>query len=141
MAARTAKQIQGDVYTFLKDSSLYSMISGDVYRNGFRPRDSDKEDAVVIFTAGLPDQIQTGVVTVNIYVPDIDPFSNGVLVEDGSRTAEIESLAAQWADSLKAGLSNYRFRLQQAIYTEEDAEIKQHFVVVKLRYEYFGNND
>ena len=141
MAALTAKQIQGDVYTFLKDSVLCSMISGDVYRNGLRPRDSGKEDAVVIFTAGLPDQIQTGVITVNIYVPDIDPYSNGVLVEDGRRTAEIESLASEWAASLNAGLSNYRFRLQQTIYTEEDAEIRQHFVVVKLRYEYFGDND
>lgn len=141
MAALTAKQIQGDVYTFLKDSVLCSMISGDVYRNGLRPRDSGKEDAVVIFTTGLPDQIQTGVVTVNIYVPDIDPYGNGVLVEDGRRTAELESLAAEWVESLSAGLSNYRFRLQQTIYTEEDADIRQHFVVVKLRYEYFGNDD
>lgn len=141
MAALTAKQIQGDVYTFLKDSVLCSMISGDVYRNGLRPRDSVKEDAVVIFTAGLPDQIQTGVVTVNIYVPDIDPYGNGVLVENARRTAEIEELASEWAASLKAGLSNYRVRLQQTIYTEEDAEIRQHFVVVKLRYEYFGNDD
>lgn len=141
MAALTAKQIQGDVYTFLKDSVLCSMISGDVYRNGLRPRDSRKEDAVVIFTTGLPDQIQTGVVTVNIYVPDIDPYGNGVLVEDGRRTAELESLAAEWVESLSAGLSNYRFRLQQTIYTEEDADIRQHFVVVKLRFEYFGNDD
>lgn len=141
MAALTAKQIQGDVYTFLKDSVLCSMISGDVYRNGLRPRDSGKEDAVVIFTTGLPDQIQTGVVTVNIYVPDIDPYGNGVLVEDGRRTAELESLAAEWVESLSAGLSNYRFRLQQTIYTEEDADIRQHFVVVKLRFEYFGNDD
>ena len=141
MAALTAKQIQGDVYTFLKDSVLCSMISGDVYRNGLRPRDSGKEDAVVIFTTGLPDQIQTGVVTVNIYVPDIDPSGKGVLVEDGRRTAELESLAAEWVESLSAGLSNYRFRLQQTIYTEEDADIRQHFVVVKLRFEYFGNDD
>lgn len=52
--AKTGKQVQGDIYQLLKDSTLYTMISGDVYRNGYRPRDSRLEDAVVIFTAGLP---------------------------------------------------------------------------------------
>lgn len=136
--AKTAKQIQGDVYRLLKDSTLSSMISGDVYRGGYRPRDSRLEDAVVIFTAGLPDQIQTGVVTVNIYVPDIDPYDNGVMVENGFRTAQIELLASEWVKSLKAGLSCYNFRLQQTIYTEREESINQHFVVVKLAYRYFG---
>ena len=63
--AKTGKQIQGDVYQLLRDSTLYTMISGEVYRSGNRPRDSKKEDAEVIFTTGLTDQIQSGVVTVN----------------------------------------------------------------------------
>lgn len=138
--AKTGKQVQGDVYRLLKDSTLYTMISGDVYRNGYRPRDSRLEDAVVIFTAGLPDQIQTGVVTVNIFVPDIDPYANGVFVEDGQRTEALEILAAEWVESLSAEVSCYKFKLQQTIYTEEEAEINQHFVVVKLGYEYFGDD-
>lgn len=137
--AKTAKQVQGDIVQMFKHSTLYSMISGDVYRNGYRPRDSRAEDAVVTFTAGLPDEIETGVVTLNIFVPDIDPFGNGVLVEDGARTAQLELAAAQWVDSLTADKSNYRFALQQTIYTEEEAAISQHFVVVKLRYRYFGD--
>lgn len=137
--AKTAKQIQGDVYQLLKNSTLCSMISGDVYRKGMRPRDSKSEDAIVIFTTGLPDQIQTGVVTINIYVPDIDAYNNGVLVENGLRTSQIELLAAEWVDSLKTGVSDYHFKLQQTIYTEEEVAIQQHFVVVKLRYRYFGN--
>lgn len=139
--AKTGKQVQGDVYRLLKDSTLYSMISGEVYRNGYRPRDSRKEDAVVTFTAGLPDQIQTGVVTVNIYVPDIDPHANGTWVEDGRRTEQVEKLAQTWVDSLSAEVSCYKFRLQQTIYTEEATEINQHFVVVKLKYEYFGEDN
>lgn len=138
--AKTGKQVQGDIYQLLKGSTICSMISGDVYRNGYRPRNSSLEDAVVTFTAGLPDQIQTGVVTVNIYVPDIDPYDNGVLVEDGQRTEELERLAAEWVDSLTAAVSCYAFRLQQTIYTEEEAEINQHFVVVKLGYKYFDIN-
>ena len=138
--AKTGKQVQGDVYELLKDSTLFSMISGGVYRGGYRPRDSKLEDAVVIFTAGMSDQIQTGVVTINIFVPDIDPYENGVLVEDGERTEVIERLAADWVDSLSANISCYRFKLMQTIYTEEESEINQHFVVVKLAYRYFGDD-
>lgn len=139
--AKTSKQVQGDVYQLLRDSTLYTMISGEVYRAGMRPRDSQLEDAVVIFTTGLPAQIQTGVVTVNIFVPDIDPFADGVLVEDSQRTEELEGLAQAWADSLTAEVSCYKFRLQQTIYTEYEPNLHQHFVVVKLAYEYYGEDN
>lgn len=133
----TGKRVQSDVYSLLKHSTLSTMISGAVYRQGMRPKDSKQEDAIVIFTAGLPDQVQTGVVTVNIYVPDIDPYDNGLLVEDSERTEEVEGLAQQWVEGLTADRTNYLFRLQQTIFTEYEAEINQHFVVVKLAYEYF----
>ena len=139
--AKTSKQVQGDIYQLLKDSTLYTMISGEVYRQGYRPRDSRKEDAVVIFTTGLPNQIQTGVVTVNIFVPDIEPYDNGVWVEDGERTERVERLAQEWVDNLATEVSCYKFKLQQTIYTEEEAEIKQHFVVVKLKYEYYDGKN
>lgn len=138
--AKTAKQIQGDVYQLLKDSTLYTMISGEVYRQGYRPRNSQLEDAVVIFTTGLPTEIQEGVVTVQLFVPDIDPFDNGVLVEDGERTEEMERLAQEWVDSLSCEVSNYYFELQQTICTDEEEEIHQHFIVVKLRYRYYGED-
>lgn len=137
MATKTAKQVQDDVYNLLRDSTLSSMISGQVYKAGYRPRDSKIEDAIVIFTVGLPGEIQTGVVTLNIYVPDIDPFGNGVLVEDGARTAALEKAAQDWVDSLTCGLSNYRFSLQSTIMTDEEADIHQHFVVVSLAYEFY----
>jgi len=131
--AKTGKQIQGDIYRLLRDSTLYTKLTGEVYRNGYRPRDSRKEDAIVTFTTGLADEIQTGVVTVNIYVPDIDPYQNGTWVEDGKRTEEIEHLAQAWVESLSCEISCYKFKLQQTIYTEEEAEINQHFVVVKAQ--------
>ena len=139
--AKTAKEVQGDICRLLSNSSLKQAITGEVYRNGYRPRDSRKEDVVVTFTTGLPDQIQTGVVTVNIFVPDIDPYGNGVWVEDGKRTAQIERLAQEWVDSLTADRSCYKFKLQQTIYTEDEADINQHFVVVILRYEFFGEDN
>ena len=62
-------------------------------------------------------------------------------MEDGRRTDEVEALAQEWADSLTAEVSCYKFQLQQTIYTEAEPDIHQHFVVVKLKYEYFGDDN
>lgn len=130
--AKTAKQVQTDIINLLRNSELAAEVTGEIYRKGYRPRDSRKEDIIVIFTTGLPDEIQTGVVTVNIFIPDIDPYGNGVQVEDGERAETLEALAQRWVDNLSG--TNYLFELQQTIYTETEPEINQHFVVVKLRY-------
>lgn len=137
MAKLTSKKVEGDFRRFLIDSDLAKGLSGQVYRNGMRPRDSRKEDAVVIFTSGLPDEIQTGVITINIYVPDLDGNGTGVLEQDGQRLEEIERAAQDWVESLTANRSCYRISLRQSIHTMEEPEINQHFVVVKLGYSYF----
>ena len=139
--AKTSRQVQGDVYRKLRKSPIAEVITGGVSREGQRPRDSPKEDAVVIFTAGTTGDIQRGVVTINIFVPDIDPYDNGVLTEDSARTEEIERAAQRWVDSLSTRDSNYRFRLQQAIATDEAPELHEHFIVVRLEYDFFGDDD
>lgn len=139
--AKTSKQIEGDVYRLLRDSTLFTMISGSVYRERMRPKDSQLEDAVVIFTTGVPTEVQTGVVTVNIYVPDYDPYEDGTLTENGQRCEEIEALAQAWVDSLTAEVSCYLFQLSETIHTTYDSEIHQSFVVVKLDYRYFGDDN
>lgn len=135
--SRTASQVQGDVYDLLKDSELAKQLSGKVYRRGYRPRDSRLEDAEIIFTTGFPGEIETGVVTINIYCSDIDPYNSGILVENGQRISEIEKAADIWVKTLVAGRSNYLFSLKEAIHSTEDPEINQHFVVIKLGYRYY----
>lgn len=141
MTPITSRQVQGDIYRFLQDSDLSAMVSGGVYRSGMRPRDSRLEDAVVTFVTGLADTgVQTGVVVVNIYVPDVDPYRNGVLTENSRRTEEIEAAAARWVTTLTCAKSNYKFRLAATIQTFEDIEILQHFVTVRLGYEYWDGD-
>lgn len=138
---KTGKQVQTDIRKMILGSALAKAVNGDVYRNGYRPRDSRREDIIVTFTTGLAEQIQTGVVTVNIYIPDIDPDANGTWVEDGRRAEVLEAVAQAWADSLTTKVAGgYKFRLQQTIYTETAEDIRQHFVVIKLAYEYFGDD-
>lgn len=135
----TSKKVQRDVRDLLLESELAKAIDGGVYHAGTRPRDSRAEDAVVIFTGGVPDQIDEGVVTLNVYVPDILPYGedNGVQVEDLQRVEEIEELAREFVRSLSAGRSCYRFRLLQTIHSVAEPSINQHFVVVKLAYRYY----
>lgn len=135
---KTSRQVQGDIYKLLRGSTLAKRLTGGVYRQGLRPRDSLKEDAVVVFTAGTSGQVQDGVVTVNIFVPDIDPRDDGALVEDTRRTEELEGLAQEWVDGMKA--PGYLFRLEGAIHTTWEPSISQHFVVVRIRWRY-GENE
>lgn len=134
---KTGKQIQQDIMRFLREAIDTFSINGKVYPAGQRPRDSNKEDAVVIFTSGQPDQIQTGVVTINIYVPDKDFYGNGQLLEDGNRTMELEVKAQQWVRSLTCSKSNYKFKLRETITTDNEPQIHQHFVVIILEYDLF----
>jgi hypothetical protein len=133
---KTGKQVQGDVIELLQNGQLPGLVNGKIYRNGYRPRGSRQEDIIVTFTAGLSEQIQTGIVTINIYVPDIET-GNGVMVENGRRCEELEIAANEWVESLTAAVSDYRFALQQTVYTAHDIDVSQHFVVVKLKYEFF----
>lgn len=138
---KTGKEIQSDIIALLKDSSLAAQVSGDVYRNGYRPRNSGLEDIVVTFVTGLVGEIQEGVVSVNVFVKDIEMNAgNGVLVENGARTAELERLAQDWVDSLTAGVSGYKFTLSNSIHTSIDSIAGEHFVAIRLGYRLYENN-
>ena len=127
---KTGQQIEDDVFSLFEKSTLLSLINGKVYLFGMRPKNSGNEDAVVKFVTGLDGQIQTGVVVINIYVPNIE--FNGVMVRNIERCAEIEKSANQWVKSLIP--NEYLFSLAQTIYTEEDPDIEQHFISIRLKY-------
>ncbi len=133
---KTGQQIVTDLIALLRGSTLASGVNGAVYRSGTRPRDSRAEDVVVIFTAGDGAQFQSGVVTLNIFVPYIPVGNDGVLYEDSERCEEIEALAQSTVDDLTADRSNYRFRLRDTIHTQQDDEINQSFVVVRLSFQH-----
>lgn len=132
----TAHKVQTDIMALLADSELCAEVSGKVYRNGYRPRDSRLEDIVVTFVTGTPSQVEQGAVTLNIFVPDTTPYNDGVYVEDGHRTSYIEELADRWVQSLTTSRANYKFNLLRTISTDNDEAIHQHFVVVQLGYKF-----
>lgn len=131
---KTGQQIEDDIYGMTKGSQLALLINGGVYKFGMRTKDSKKEDAVIKFVQGYDSQIQSGTVVINVFIPDIDPFNNGVFVRNITRCTEIEIAANEWVKTLTTGKSDYKFRLAQTIYTEEEPDIKQHFVSIRLKY-------
>lgn len=122
----------------LRGTELPNEIGGDIYRAGTRPKDSTAEDCVVIFTTADAEQFQEGVITLNIYVPDIITDNDGVHLVDSGRCEEVEDSARKAVKSLVASKSNYKFKLRDAIHTQRDEEINQSFVVVRLGFKYYN---
>lgn len=139
MSQKTELEIQTDLFKLLKNSDLNSCINGSVYQNGMRPRDSSLEDAVVIFTTGLSGQVQTGVLTVNIFVPKISNNLNGTLQPNLTRILALEKEAQAFVDSLTASVSDYKFNQWQTIYSMDDEDLQQTIIVIKLKYKLLTN--
>ena len=132
---RTSKEIQTDLLALLIDSPLARAVSGKVYRGGQRPRDSKNEDITLHITSVTASQRQEGVAVVNVFVPDIPVGMTATLTEDARRTAELERIATNWAEGLTTNLTGeYLIRLASAVYTMQEKETKEHFVVVRLRF-------
>lgn len=132
---KTGSQIEEDVFELINDSELKSFIKGKVYKNGTRPVDSKKEDAVVSFKTGLDAQFQQGEITLNIYVPDIDNGGKAML-KDIARCSALEAKADEIVRTFTS--SEYLFKLggipQTFQFQSEDTKVKQHFVNIKLRF-------
>ena len=138
---KTGTQVLTDVYGWLRDSALAEMVSGNVYYAETRPRDSKLEDIVVGYLAGVPADLQQIVVNINIFVPDIDPWDNGVLTPNVARLSAIEQAAAEWSNSLTVATTNgdYNVSLYDNIHSGEAMGIGQHYVNVQLRLRYWSN--
>lgn len=132
MSNYTASQFEDTLFALAKDFTWG--VTGSVYHGGLRPRDSRLEDVVVAYVSGMAGDVQSAVLYVNIYVPDIDPWGNGVLVQDMARTSALEVKAAQFAATLTD--SPLKWQLYGTIHTQGVYDIKQHAVVIPLQVNY-----
>jgi len=129
---KTGSEIEGDVFTIIKNSVLATALHGTIYREGMRPNGATSEDAIVTFITGLDSQIQTGALNLNIYVPDIDNGS-GTLVKNGLRCQALEILANNIVQGLKP--TQYRFSLGAIVQTFKAEGLNQHFVNAKIKFQ------
>lgn len=134
--ARTESQIVDDVISLLKGTPLAGMLTGEICRESERAKDSRLEDTIVYLASATASQVQSGTVVINIFVDDFDARGDGVAVKNGQRCKEIEEAAQQWFDTLTAEKSNYLWELAQAISADNEPSIRQHFVVIRMRFKY-----
>lgn len=101
---KTESEIINDLVRLVKDSSLPSLIGGDVYPEGGRPRNSKAQDVTVALSevsdlyGGF---MQSGVCTVNVYVVNKAATPAQTLLPDTERIAEVEGILQTWVESLK----------------------------------------
>lgn len=135
--ALTGSRIVGDFIRLLRQTALPREIGGDIYRSGLRPRDSQKEDLVVILTDAGAEQFQSGTVTLNLYVPLIRNSADGVMAENGRKCEELEEAVAEAVSSITAATSQYLLSLSDAIRTRRDDETGQSIIVARIGFKHF----
>jgi len=131
---KTGGEIELDVFNLLVNSGLKTALSGSVYSSGARPANSTVEDAVVSFLTGLDGDIQTGIVNVNVYVPNVySGTKDGATVKNTSRCREIEIVVNNIIQSNSMN-GDYLFELDKMIQTYEVVGLGQHFVNCRIKF-------
>lgn len=134
---KTSGDIKLFFYNLLKESTLKNEVNGGLYYYGIRPRDSRLEDIIIGYTTSTAEQVQEGVVTINVHVPDIDTFANGQFVENVQRCNELQQIAQAWVDSITSR-TDYRITLSEPIDTVYDENKQEHVVSIRIYFKVFN---
>lgn len=129
---KSEKNIERDLFAFVKESELAAAVNGDVYRLGTRPDNSTKEDIVVKFISGTDGQIQRGIIVLDVYVPDIK-ITSGKLVENMQRIEVLENLIYSFLQDCNT--TEYLYSLDATPKSLEAEEIGQHFIYARIAYQ------
>lgn len=127
---KTGGNIETDIYNLIS-TGVKTIISGNIYKSEGRPKNATSEDAVIIFMGGLDGQVQEGIVTLNIFIPDIDNGS-AIQVKDTGRCRTVEAAILSLIDATTS--SEYELTRKSIIQTFAVEEIKQHFVNTKIQF-------
>ncbi len=128
---KTGDEIESDIYKLLCASSLKTAITGEIYPEDQRPNNSEEEDAVVLFLAGRGEQVQEGVVIINIYVKDI--IGSGRKVKNGPRCNALGQVLRDVILGLPT--EEYDFSNEQTIKTYPADVPDQHYVSARLHFQ------
>ena len=125
------------IYQHLVTGPVSALISGRVYKNG-RPINSRSED-IVINSLGLNNtQLQTGVLNVNIHVPNEKLRINGIETNDQPnhiRQLAITAIVLSELDEVWDPKGNYVFEVQQHNLIKDEDES-----FINIRLEIFNIN-
>lgn len=139
---KTTLDAEDILYTYLNTSTLKTAVQangGDIYKQG-RPA-NDKKEAVVIVSLPLNnEQLQEGIVNVNIFVPNV--VINVNEMQDDSqpnhpRLKQLATIAAGLLNDVFLSNSDCGFYMQQQSLIKDD-QSKEHFI--NIRVNFYGPN-
>lgn len=125
---KTGLEIELDIYKLLA-ASLRTAINGEVHNSSGRDTDSEKEDAVILFMTGKDEQVQEGVVVVNIYVPK-KRTKSGRMAKHTNRCRALESELMGIIDAIES--TEYYLKRRKIIQTYDEESINQSFVNAEI---------
>lgn len=127
---KTEIEIKSGLYSLIENSALNNAISG-VINISVRPDGSDKEDAIIsVLESNCEGDIQTAILNVNIYVPDIRV--GGQYMEDITRLNELSRLSAELlATIIDADGGRFELSSQRVLHVNGKNE---HFINNRIKY-------
>lgn len=129
--SKTENQIERDFYS-IANNTLGKLIRGTVYRRGMRPDNAKTEDCIAKFLGGVDEQIQTGTVVLNIYVPFI-AYQDGRRGEDLNRIGELEEHVKKAISEIDN--TDYDISTETTPQSYKMDDIEQTIIAVRLRFQ------
>ncbi len=129
---KTEAEILDDISRYIA-STMKEQITGDVYTDK-RPTNSAKEDIFVHVLATLPAQIQTALINVRIYVPNLQRQTDSV--RDKKRVRELSRLAMH---VLSSHIQDGWYIVMEEQSVEESVDNRQHVIINRIYYRYCNN--
>ncbi len=129
---KTEAEILDDISRYIA-STMKEQITGDVYTDK-RPTNSAKEDIFVHVLATLPAQIQTALINVRIYVPNLQRQTDSV--RNKKRVRELSRLAMH---VLSSHIQDGWYIVMEEQSVEESVDNRQHVIINRIYYRYCNN--
>lgn len=104
----------------------------ELYKAGNRVVNPNVECMTVGLLTGTANQIQEGIININVFVPDV-LSADGRMYCNSTRCAEIEEMLNDIDDKLSAD-GEFTYELDSIIQTIKNPTANEHYVNVSLRY-------
>lgn len=133
-----SQDVETILYKILNGSAEFkSSISGQVYKDGYRPTNSGKEDVSISVLAMSQDNPQIAVVNLNCHVPDLMQSVSGS-PENVPNSPKLKLIAEEAKATIDEALTNplykdFSLRVDyQKTFKNQDPEAREHFQNLRI---------
>ena len=134
----TSDELLTKVYEAIKDD-VANIIDGSVYQDGCRPYNSiGSEDAVLTVSTLSADQVQEGVIALNIFVPNINN-ATGLYVPNRARLLALSQRMGDIVDALQSKMPEAEIRPYTATQTMANDNGREYIVNQLIRIKLLNN--